>query len=59
MYVSSHLLIYKPCQIFKEHVIYKSDKWGLCNIICYRDPKENPNFSPDRYYPRDYYEHED
>jgi hypothetical protein len=55
-YVSTHLIIYKPCQVFKEHVILKEGRWGLCNIICYRDPNENPKFNPNRYYPVDYYQ---
>jgi hypothetical protein len=41
--------------VFKEHVILKNGRWGLCNIICYRDPNENQQFSPNRYYPIDYY----
>lgn len=45
--------------MFKEHVIEKHGRWGLCNIVCYRDPNENQEFDPDRYYPMDYYEHPD
>lgn len=38
IYVSSHLIIYKPSQVFKEHIVYKHGRWGLNNLICYRDP---------------------
>lgn len=38
VYISSHLIIYKPCQVFKEHIINKHGKWGIRNLICYRDP---------------------
>jgi hypothetical protein len=41
VFVSTNLIIYKPCQVFKEHVILKKGRWGLCNIICYRDPNES------------------
>lgn len=59
VYISSHLLIYKPSQIFKEHLINKHGKWGIRNLICYRDPNENPEFDPNRYWPIDYSEHPD
>lgn len=59
IYVSSHLLIYKPCQIFKEHVIYKDGRWGIRNLICYRDPKETADFDSNRYWPIEYDYHPD
>ena len=57
--MSSHLIIYKPAQVFKDHIIYKNGRWGLKNLICYRDPNESQEFNPNRYYPMDYYEHDD
>lgn len=57
VYISSHLLIYKPCQVFKEHVIMKHGKWGICNLICYRDKNESLEFDENRYWPIDYDEH--
>ena len=37
IYIESKMLTYKPCQIFKEHIVRNEAQWAIRNIICYRN----------------------
>ena len=34
------LLVYRPCQVFKEHIVKNNKNWALKNVICYRYKNE-------------------